>query len=219
MYPVDVYYSPLLDDTNYLEATIEKALEIHRDTDVSSGDILVFLTGAEEVGYAIDKFSRASARLYGHKKTRALALFGKQQSEERVEVFSKLPAEVRKVVFATDVAETSITIDGVRFVIDSGMSKESIFDPRRQITVLETRRISKSSAEQRRGRAGRTSSGVCYRLYSEEECLNMRNTQVGGSGSASRRVVWLYWSSTSNLSISLHLKSSLLFIYPHFAGG
>lgn len=74
-----------------------------------------------------------------------------------------------KIIFATDVAETSVTIDGVRHVVDSGIKKDIVFDPRRNVTSLQVLKISRSSAIQRTGRAGRTSTGVCYRLYTENE--------------------------------------------------
>ena len=172
MFPVNVLHSPQHETKNIAAAAVQIAVEIHRDTPVTSGDILVFLTGADEVTAAVESFTRAVKKF--PIKAIALPLFGKQQPEEQSLVFLKPDIGTRKVVFSTDVAETSITIDGVRHVVDSGLSKESVYDPRRNVTVLETRAISKSSAEQRKGRAGRTAPGTCYRLYSQDDEDSMR---------------------------------------------
>ena len=172
MFPVKVLHSPQHETKNIAAAAVQIAVEIHRDTPVTSGDILVFLTGADEVTAAVESFTRAVKKF--PIKAIALPLFGKQQPEEQSLVFLKPDIGTRKVVFSTDVAETSITIDGVRHVVDSGLSKESVYDPRRNVTVLETRAISKSSAEQRKGRAGRTAPGICYRLYSQDDEDSMR---------------------------------------------
>lgn len=96
-----------------------------------------------------------------------LTAYGKQSAEDQSKLFEKM--SVRKIIFATDVAETSVTIDGVRHVIDTGMKKDVIYDGRRNVTSLQVMKISRSSAIQRTGRAGRTSRGVCYRLYTEED--------------------------------------------------
>ena len=172
MFPVNVLHSPQHETKNIAAAAVQVAIEIHRDTPVTSGDILVFLTGADEVTSAVESFTRAVKNFPN--KAIALPLFGKQQPEEQSLIFVKPDIGTRKVVFSTDVAETSITIDGVRHVVDSGLSKESVYDPRRNVTVLETRAISKSSAEQRKGRAGRTAPGICYRLYSQDDEDSMR---------------------------------------------
>lgn len=78
-----------------------------------------------------------------------------------------------KIIVANKIAESSITIDGVTVVIDSGLAKEASFDPIRKITTIDTEKISRAQATQRRGRAGRTSHGICYRVYSEEDFDNM----------------------------------------------
>ncbi len=101
----------------------------------------------------------------------------KLQAEEQQKVFEVIPGK-RKVVFSTNVAETSVTIPGIKYVIDSGLAKEMCYDPQRNMNTLEIRPISKSSANQRKGRAGRTSYGECYRLYSEEVYGSMRDDSV-----------------------------------------
>ncbi len=105
-----------------------------------------------------------------------LPLHGKLQPEDQQKVFKDYPQ--RKIIFSTNVAETSITILGVKYIVDSGVVKELCFDAKKNMNSLEVRDISKSSAEQRKGRAGRTSAGKCYRLYSEDTYKNMSERMV-----------------------------------------
>lgn len=168
MYPVEVQYLPLEGKDNYTDQVVKTALDVHRSTGGDSGDILCFLTGQEEAEHAKSKFASLCAKLkYG--PAVPLALYGRQQPAEQQLVFNKAPAGTRKVIFATDVAETGVTIDGVRHIVDSGLCKESRYDSKRHVTVLSVQTICQSSAIQRKGRAGRTAPGTCYRLYSEDE--------------------------------------------------
>ena len=96
-------------------------------------------------------------------------LYGNLKADEQDRAISPAPAGIRKVVLATAIAETSLTIEGVRVVIDSGQQRRAVFDPNSGMTRLITTRVSKASAEQRKGRAGRIEPGVCYRLWSAEE--------------------------------------------------
>ncbi|XAR73444.1 RNA helicase [Bertholletia excelsa] len=132
--------------------------EIHRTE--KDGTILAFLTSQMEVEWACENFQVASAV--------ALPLHGKLSYEDQRCVFLDLPGK-RKVIFSTNIAETSLTIPGVKYVVDSGMVKESRFEPGSGMNVLKVCRISQSSANQRAGRAGRTEPGRCYRLYSEHD--------------------------------------------------
>ncbi|CAF0826915.1 unnamed protein product, partial [Didymodactylos carnosus] len=151
------------DPDNYVTASIRKALEIHHSD--QTGDILVFLTGLDEIELAIDEVQ--SILLDSNDKTAiALPLHGKLSEEESALVFEK--SSVRKIIFATNVAETSLTIDGVKHVIDTGMVKEVMWDDKRKMQILKVGNITQSSVKQRRGRAGRTSSGKCYHLYTLE---------------------------------------------------
>ncbi len=94
-------------------------------------------------------------------------LYGQLTPAEQDAVIAPAPAARRKVVLATSIAQTSLTIEGVRIVIDCGLSRLPAYDPGTGLTNLETRRVSKAAAEQRRGRAGRTEPGICYRLWGE----------------------------------------------------
>ena len=168
MFPVDVIWKdgPTSNAENYLQEAVSAVQDIHRKE--GPGDILVFLTSPVETERACEKLRliESNANLV------CLPLHGKLRQEEQKRVF-KEDVGKRKVVFATNCAETSITIPGIRYVVDTGMVKEMTFDPKRNKSSLEITTIHKSSAEQRKGRAGRTQAGKCYRLYSEEEYAAM----------------------------------------------
>ncbi len=128
-----------------------------------TGDFLVFLSGAYEIRRTIEALQRFPAS----KGMRLLPLHGELSAEAQDAALA--PSEKRKVVVATNVAETSLTIDGVRLVIDSGLAKKAGHDPRRGVNTLFTEKISQASATQRAGRAGRTSPGVCIRMWSDSD--------------------------------------------------
>ena len=152
-YPVEDEYATE-DPENYVDAAIAKTLEIHQSKQV--GDILVFLTGPDEINQAIKE---VDAKIISSKPALLLPLHGKLNEDETQEVFNSIDNGKRKIIFATNVAETSITIHGIRHVIDSGMVKEVMWDSKRNMRALKIGYITQSSAIQRRGRAGRTDSG------------------------------------------------------------
>ena len=170
MFPVDVIWKdgPLSADENYVQEAVNKVQEIHHQE--GPGDILVFLTSPVETERACEKL----AKIEPDPKLVCLPLHGKLRQEEQKKVFQE-ETDKRKVVFATNCAETSITIPGIRYVVDTGMVKEMKFDPKRNKSSLEITAINKSSAEQRKGRAGRTQAGKCFRLYSEEDYASMED--------------------------------------------
>ena len=177
MYSVDVIYRPLR-DADYVRAAVLQAFEIHTGTPINSGDILVFLTGEAECLKAVESLAQNLHKTGEGKRSKVLPLYGRQLREEQELVFTPPSSTCRKIIFSTDIAETSLTIDGVRHVVDTGMSKETVYDAKRNVTVLETSQISKSSATQRKGRAGRTCPGTCYKLYTEDQEKHMRATQI-----------------------------------------
>ena len=134
-------------------------LEALRD---NPGSALVFLPGQAEIGRLAE---RLAGRVPGD--VDVVPLFGQLSPEEQDRAVQPAPKGRRKVVLATSIAETSLTIEGVRIVVDSGLRRGPAYDPATGLTVLETRRVSRAAAEQRRGRAGRIEPGVCYRLWSE----------------------------------------------------
>lgn len=131
-----------------------------------SGAVLIFLPGERVIKNCIDRL--ASDRSIG-KKLYLLPLYGRLSKEEQERVFKKPPFGKRKVVVATNIAETSITINDIVTVIDSGLAKLNHYNPFTFTSSLEETPISKASCNQRRGRAGRTQPGVCYRLYSRQD--------------------------------------------------
>ncbi|MFL5562593.1 MAG: ATP-dependent helicase HrpB [Gemmatimonadaceae bacterium] len=130
-----------------------------------AGDLLAFLPGAGEIHRVASMLAGASLP----RGVEVVPLFGALAGAEQDRALAPLPDGARKVVLATSIAETSLTIDGVRIVIDSGLSRLPRFDPGAGMTRLETVKVSRASAEQRRGRAGRTAPGVCYRLWAEHD--------------------------------------------------
>ena len=130
-----------------------------------TGDVLVFLPGAREIRRVQSLVESADLATRG--TVRVLPLFGELAPEDQDLALAPSAPGTRKVVLATNIAETSLTIQGVRVVVDSGLVRRSMFDPSTGMSRLETQRISRASADQRQGRAGRTEPGVCYRAWSE----------------------------------------------------
>jgi ATP-dependent RNA helicase HrpB len=158
-------------DTRYLGRDLRSPIEhqvagaIERALRAETGSLLVFLPGAGEI--------RRTAILLDERITDAnidvVALYGTLDAREQDRAISPPPTGRRKVVLATSIAETSLTIEGVRVVIDSGLSRVPRYEPDVALTRLETVRVSRAAADQRRGRAGRTEPGVCYRLWDEPQ--------------------------------------------------
>ena len=159
-FEVVTHYVPRRTDLHLelqMASTVRKALEVH------DGDVLCFLPGAAE----INRLQRTLETAGLGPKVRVLPLFGDLTGLAQDAALAPAAAGERKVVLATTIAETSLTIEGVRVVVDSGLRRYSEFDPVTGMSRLMTTKISQASADQRRGRAGRQSSGVCYRLWSE----------------------------------------------------
>ena len=174
-YPVEVTWGDSkksLVETDYVTEAVTKVFDIHVSKRGHPGDILVFLTCPAE----IEKACKLAHEMLKNEAV-ILPLHGKLQPEDQQKIFDEFP-EKRKVVFSTNVAETSVTIPGIVYVIDTGLSKELCYDPQKNMNSLEIRPISKSSADQRKGRAGRTCPGECYRLFSEEDYADMRDNSV-----------------------------------------
>src|SRR5260221_8518120 len=144
----------------------ELAVDALQQADQEDGDVLVFMPGAYEIARTIEEIKRS--RFDGI----VLPLHG--DLSPRSQDAAVASYEKRKVVVSTNVAETSLTIDGVTLVIDSGLAKIAKYDPHRGINTLITEKISRASADQRAGRAGRTAPGKCVRLWSERDHLNRR---------------------------------------------
>ncbi len=161
-FPVEDAYQESLHDREPLVEQLGRAVEELGRMD-RLGDTLVFLPGEREIRDAADLLE---GRNYAD--TMVLPLFARQAGKEQKAVFTPTPSK-RRIILATNVAETSLTIPGIRFVVDSGLARVSRHDPGSGIQRLQIEEVSKASARQRRGRCGRVSAGVCVRLYSEED--------------------------------------------------
>ena len=176
MYPVDVLYleSPAED---YVEKAIETVFDIH--TKEPDGDILVFLTGREEIDSAVQAISERAANLHPRaQQLMPLPLYAGLSTDQQMYVFEEAPENTRKVIFATNIAEASVTIGGIIYVVDTGYVKLRAYNPTTGIETLTATPVSKASAVQRAGRAGRTKPGKCYRLYTESSFQSLEEATV-----------------------------------------
>ncbi|KAG9102102.1 hypothetical protein FRC06_002318 [Ceratobasidium sp. 370] len=164
-YPVDIHYTPQ-PEANYLHAAITTVFQIH--TTQPRGDILVFFTGQDEIDTAMENLQE-TARALGNKVAELIVcpIYANLPSEMQAKIFEPTPEGARKVVLATNIAETSITIDGVVFVIDPGFVKQNSYNPRSGMASLVVVPCSRASANQRAGRAGRIGPGKAFRLYTK----------------------------------------------------
>ncbi|KAL8529450.1 hypothetical protein ACS0TY_006761 [Phlomoides rotata] len=164
-YPVEIHYTKA-PEADYLDAAIVTALQIHVTQPPGDGDILVFLTGQEEIETA-EEILKHRTRGLGTKIAELIIcpIYANLPTELQAKIFEPTPEGARKVVLATNIAETSLTIDGIKYVIDPGFSKMKSYNPRSGMESLLITPISKASANQRAGRSGRTGPGKCFRLY------------------------------------------------------
>jgi ATP-dependent helicase HrpB len=162
VFPVDTRWLPRKPEGR-MEPVAARA--VRNALDAESGDVLVFLPGAGEIRRVEEMLAADGVPSDVH----VMPLFGNLAQEAQDEAIRPSPPGRRKVVLATSIAETSLTIEGVRVVVDSGLMRVPRFSPRTGMTRLETVAVSRASADQRRGRAGRTAPGTCYRLWTEAE--------------------------------------------------
>ncbi|WP_447592527.1 ATP-dependent RNA helicase HrpA [Aquipseudomonas campi] len=177
-YPVDTWYRPLaaevdeegeslLDDLTVdqaILATLDEIAAHEKAEGKRPGDVLIFLPGEREIRDAADVLRKANLRF-----TEVLPLYARLTPAEQQKIFA--PMAGRKIVLATNVAETSLTVPGIRYVIDSGTARISRYSYRAKVQRLPIEAISQASANQRKGRCGRVEPGICVRLYSEEDFL------------------------------------------------
>jgi ATP-dependent helicase HrpB len=172
MFPVESRFvgkgAPLLPPASFVPGQHETpeglvARTVARALHEEQGDVLVFLPGAREIR-RVQSLLESSGL---DSSVRVLPLFGELSGDDQEAALRPAAHGIRKVVLATNIAETSLTIQGVRIIVDSGLVRRSVFDPATGMSRLETQRISRASAEQRQGRAGRVEPGVCYRIWSE----------------------------------------------------
>lgn len=165
---VDVYHS-LNPQSDYIHSAIQTVFQIHRLAPITH-DILVFLTGQEEIDTTCRTIVNLNKKNYKDElKLHVVPFYSALQSNKQLKVFEKTASGYRKVILATNIAETSLTIPNIKYVIDTGMIKGKLYTPESNIELLKVHKISKSQAWQRTGRAGREQAGICYRLYTQDE--------------------------------------------------
>lgn len=174
-HPVEIFYTPE-PERDYVEAALRTVLQIHATE--PEGDILLFLTGEEEIEDACRKISLEAdemAREADAGPLKVYPLYGTLPPHQQQRIFDPAPPPRtpggrpgRKCIISTNIAETSLTIDGIVYVVDPGFSKQKVYNPRIRVESLLVSPISKASAQQRAGRAGRTRPGKCFRLYTEK---------------------------------------------------
>ena len=166
-FPVDVMFAKTPAE-DYVEAAVKQALAIHLGH--PPGDILIFLTGQEEIeatcGALADRLEQLND-LGTAPPMSILPIYSQLPADLQAKIFQAAPDGVRKCVVSTNIAETSLTLDGILYVVDSGMCKLKVYNPRMGMDALQVFPCSRAAVDQRKGRAGRTGPGVCYRLFTE----------------------------------------------------
>ncbi|MGL1932868.1 MAG: ATP-dependent RNA helicase HrpA [Desulfotalea sp.] len=165
-YPVEVRYEPLKeDDEDYLEhctRTVNKIFQMERPADT-----LIFLPTEKDIRSCCDELAK------NQPNAEILPLFGRLQGSDQAKIFRPCPTgKIAKIVVATNVAETSLTVPGIRYVIDSGLARMTYYNVRSKTTSLPVQKVSRASCDQRKGRCGRVGPGICIRLFSEDDFNN-----------------------------------------------
>ncbi|TQE09997.1 hypothetical protein C1H46_004419 [Malus baccata] len=173
-FPVSIRYSKTPCE-DYVEAAVKEAITIHITG--TQGDILIFMTGQDEIEAACYALSERMEQIISTSvkevpKLLILPIYSQLPADLQAKIFQKAEDGARKCVVATNIAETSLTVDGISYVIDTGYGKMKVYNPKMGMDALQVFPISQTAASQRAGRAGRTKPGTCYRLYTENAYLN-----------------------------------------------
>src|SRR6201996_7904379 len=163
-FPVDIQFSrsPCED---YVDTAVKQILAIH--VSQGHGDILVFMTGQEDIECTCELVAERLALLNDPPKLSILPIYSQMPADLQAKIFERAAPGVRKVIVATNIAETSLTVDGIMYVVDAGFSKLKVYNPRMGMDTLQITPISQANASQRAGRAGRTGPGKAFHLYTE----------------------------------------------------
>lgn len=163
-FPVDIMFhrSPVED---YVDQAVQQVLAIH--VSMGPGDILVFMTGQEDIEITCELVQERLNALNDPPKLSILPIYSQMPADLQAKIFDKAPPGVRKVIVATNIAETSLTVDGIMYVVDAGYSKLKVYNPRMGMDTLQITPISQANASQRAGRAGRTGPGKAFHLFTE----------------------------------------------------
>ncbi|KAG6120252.1 hypothetical protein E4U14_003917 [Claviceps sp. LM454 group G7] len=164
-FPVDVLFhrSPVED---YVDQAVQQVLSIHVSMD--AGDILVFMTGQEDIEITCELVQKRLDALNDAPKLSILPIYSQMPADLQAKIFDRAAPSVRKCIVATNIAETSLTVDGIKYVVDAGYSKMKVYNPKMGMDTLQITPISQANASQRSGRAGRTGPGKAFRLYTEK---------------------------------------------------
>lgn len=165
-FPVEVFYSksPCPD---YVDTAVKQVITIHLANQGHQGDILVFMTGQEDIETTCEMIHEKLDMLENPPPLDVYPIYSTLPADVQKNIFNKLSSQRRKVVVATNIAETSLTVDGIKYVVDCGLVKVKVFNPKLGMDILQMVPISMANAQQRSGRAGRTGPGISYRLYTD----------------------------------------------------
>lgn len=165
-FPVEVLYARS-SCSDYVDTAVKQVMTIHLANQGSAGDILVFMTGQEDIETTCEMIHEKLDMLENPPPLDVYPIYSSLPADAQRKIFTKLSAQRRKVVVATNIAETSLTVDGIKYVVDSGLVKLKQFNPKLGMDTLQVVPVSLANAQQRSGRAGRTGPGTAYRLYTE----------------------------------------------------
>ena len=170
-YPVELVYTKnVIED--YVDASVKQAIQIHLG--LPEGDILIFMPGQEDIEVTCDVITERLSAIRETSNVNApelliLPIYSQLSSDLQAKIFEKAEKGLRKCVVATNIAETSLTVDGIKYVIDCGYCKIKVFNPRIGMDALQIYPVSQANAKQRAGRAGRTGPGFCYHMYTQTQ--------------------------------------------------
>ncbi|KAJ3037444.1 DEAH-box RNA helicase prp16 [Rhizophlyctis rosea] len=163
-FPVDIMFSKTPCE-DYVDAAVKQALAIHLSH--PPGDILIFMTGQEDIEVTCAVIAERLEQLDEAPPLAILPIYSQLPADLQAKIFERSDGNARKVIVATNIAETSLTVDGIMYVVDTGYSKLKVYNPKIGMDALQITPVSQANANQRSGRAGRTGAGTCYRLYTE----------------------------------------------------
>lgn len=168
-FPVETYFAKAVQD-DYVMAAVKQTLQIHFNS--PPGDILIFMTGQEDIEGTCQVLAEKMEKLSEDKESPpllVLPMYSQLPADLQAKIFDAAPPGIRKCIVSTNVAETSLTVDGIKYVIDSGFCKLKVYNPKIGMDTLLVTPVSKANANQRSGRAGRTGAGFCFRLYTDRQ--------------------------------------------------
>lgn len=166
---VETYYAKVACE-DYVDAAVKQALTIHLSN--PPGDILIFMTGQEDIEATCQVLAERVARMDGCQPLLLLPMYSQLPADLQAKIFESAKKGTRKCIVSTNIAETSLTVDGIKYVVDTGYCKLKVYNPKIGMDALQLTPISQANSNQRKGRAGRTGPGYCYRLFTERQFVS-----------------------------------------------